>query len=332
MPSVHQLSFAECLLASLTSGETLDALVSYRVPEPWIVSAPLSESVESGLMKLPGLRGQRIVAATTNSKKTVSSFMRSTNPSVRRALAYNPLLTTGQALALTADAAERRDGATVLALVAGRADFGTLLQAHTSIADLVSAKETHAGGGLIARRLLCSDEAEAKKILGCRELAARFNDAPAEKARALSRSSLRGDLGTVHLLNNTQVARYGPRQAVTHVAQYGARQATARSLGAADGASSATVEAVLASASGSLREALMRQLASNPQSSDSEMAALFSVPLPELNLRSCSEQAQRMLARLCAEQLTSLGAYQLFEEMLADWTGSLRDLTTVVSM
>lgn len=320
MSSIHQLSFAERLLSSLSSGETLNALVTHRVPEPWMVSAPLSKDVESRLMKMPGLRGQRIVAATTNSRKTVSSLIKSLNPSVRRALAYNPLLTSAQALSLAADAAERKDGATVISLVAGRADFGTLLQAHPSIASLVSAKHTHAGKDLIARRLLCSDRKEAEKILGCYELAARFNGALVERACELSRSSLRSSPETLHLLYNAR-PQWRRAQDVELI-----------STSNTAGASSSAIEKVLASATKGLREVLIKSLASDPRLSDSEITSLFSIPLPELNLHRCSEQTQQVLARLCAKQLTSLRAYQLFEEMLPDWTESLRDLTTVVSM
>ena len=319
MKSVHHLSFAEHLLSSLPSGETLDTLVSHLLPEAWTVGAPLDPEVERRLMKLPGLRGQRIVAATTPSKKAISAFMRSPNPSVRKALAYNPALKQPQALAMASDASERKDGATVLALLAGRADFGTLLSAHPTLIELVSAKDTHAGGDLLARRLLHSDETEAKKMLSCRELTERFGNAPVSKARELARSSLRGNSATLRLLNDT----YSPR--------YGAMSVDAQPAGSLAGAPSSEVERVLASATGSLRASLIGQLSSNPQSSDSEIAALFALPIPDFGLNRCSEQAQRVLAGLCAQQLTSLGAYQLFEQMLPDWTGSLQDLATVVS-
>lgn len=317
MRTSFALSFQEMLFSSLQSSPLLDHMVVERLPDPWLVTSPLSSAVQDELLSMSGLRGKKIVAASTENQVLIQTFIDGPNPSVIRALSYNKNLTKEHAFALADRAVRNRDGGLVLALVRGRRDLGSILSRHPKILQLLSDKDGHPGNDAITRTLLLLPLNELKKALPHLSLPS-LNIAkhtkfayPIPSCRALLRISNNGRSGE-HLTDPS----YDETQVVSFYKTLPEW----------------------------LRVSLIEAIALDPRVSKVETALLMSEKLSDWETPASwssprgtwdtrwSNPALWSIAERCADALHTRASLSLFESMLPTWREDLTSLLQVCDL
>ena len=316
MRTSAKLTFLEMLMSCVPHGAMLDTLALERMPEPWLVTAPLGVNAEERMLRAPGLQGKRIVAATTARHDLIKTFIDGPNPSVKRALPYNPNLNAKQALALAKQSVDRRDGALVLHLIYGRRDLGSLLANQPSMLDFLSRKIGHPGVPAVERSLLLLSAKELKVALAHLQINSYDVSRHSKMAYPL------GECRKLLRLSKTEPFR---------------ECLTGRDF---------DEEAVLSLCETLpiwLRRELIEAVATDPRVSAAETVLLMSEPLE--NWKSTtgwrgayswdttwSEVALWAVARRCAAELLTPASFCLFESMVADWDADLLSLTQVCAL
>ena len=317
MRTSFALSFQEMLFSSLKASPLLDAMVLERLPDPWLVTAPLSSTAQDALLSMSGLRGKKIVAASTKDQLLIEMFINGLSPSVVRVLPYNNNLTATQALALADRAVKNRDGGLVLALVRGRRDLGSILSRQPTILELLSEKDGHPGKDAIARALLLLPLGELKKALTHLSLTStnvtkhdKFAY-PSPSCRALLRISDNGRPGE-HLTD--------PSYDETEVVSF------YRTL--PEWLQASLVEAIARDPRVSKAETAMLM---SEKLSDWESSASWSSPRGTWDTQ-WSSPALWGVAERCADALHTRASLALFESMLPTWREDLRSLLQVCDL
>lgn len=311
------LSFQEMLFSSINSSPLLDALVLERLPDPWLVTSPLSLPAQEELLSLSGLRGKKIVAASTENSVMIESFINGPNPSVARALPYNKNLTAKQALGLADRAMQNKDGGLVLALVRGRSDLGALLSRQPEMLELLSKKDGHPGKDAISRALLLLPLRELKAALphlNVTELNMSKYEKfayPSSSCRTLLRINDKGRQGE-HLTDPT----YGEQEVISFYRTLPLWMQGALLKAVAFDPKVSKVETVL----------LMSE-----KLSDWESPATWSTPKESWSDR-WSSPALWGVAERCADAIHTRAALSLFESMLPSWREDLVSLLQVCDL
>lgn len=317
MRTSFALSFQEMLFSSISSSPLLDTLVLERLPDPWLVTSPLSSSVQEELLSLNGLRGKKIVAASTENLVLIESFIDGPNPSVVRALPYNKNLTAKQALDLADRATQNKDGGLVLALIRGRSDLGSLLSRQPRMLELLSKKDGHPGKDAIARALLLLSLRELKAALphlSITELNMSKYEKfayPSSSCRTLLRINDKGRPGE-HLTD----PNYGEQEVIEFYKTLPLWMQGALLKAVAFDPKVSKVETVL----------LMSE-----KLSDWESPATWSAPKESWSDR-WSSPALWGVAERCADVIRTRAALSLFESMLPSWREDLVSLLQVCDL
>jgi len=294
----------------------LDTLAQERRPDPWLITSPLGAETEERMLRAPGLQGQRIVAASTTSHDLIEAFLRGSAPSVKRALPYNPHLTSKQAAALAEQAVQRRDGALVLHLVRGRRDLGSLLGGQPAMLDLLSRKIGHPGVPAVERALLVLSAKELK-------LALSYIDINLYNVSRHSRMAYPlGECRKLLRLSKTEQFR---------------ESLTGRDF------DDTAVTSLCATLPMWLKRELVEAVATDPRVSRAETVLLMTERLESWKSNvgwrgvetwetTWSEVALRGVAERCAAALLTPASFLLFETMLSSWDADLSSLLQVCAL